>query len=296
MDLEERLASWTEPSSSTEQDKQERSVRMIDEAIKEHPAFEGVDLSVYAKGSYPNNTNVKFDSDVDVGVQCHEVFYHDATTPAAEPPPNPYRGHWKRDVLRNEVTLALVAKFPGQVDTSGSTALRVRSSTARVDADVVPCFNYRYYTSPGSYREGVRIFRTSGQTLVNYPVQQLENGRAKNKRTQARYKKVVRILKRAANEMESGRTHRSVPSFFIESLVYNCPDHAFGHANWRERVQFVLAHIWEGLQSDAEPTAEEDRWVEVNGYKFLFHPDQKWNRADGRDFAYAAWNYLGLAS
>jgi tRNA nucleotidyltransferase (CCA-adding enzyme) len=43
---------------------------MIREAVKEHSVFDGVDLDVYAKGSYANNTNVKADSDVDIAVQC----------------------------------------------------------------------------------------------------------------------------------------------------------------------------------------------------------------------------------
>ena len=62
MALEERLRGWTGPSSDTEQDKQERSERMIRKAIADHPPFRGCNLSVYAKGSYANNTNVRADN------------------------------------------------------------------------------------------------------------------------------------------------------------------------------------------------------------------------------------------
>ena len=64
MDLEQRLSSWTGPSSSTEQDKQARTERMVRAAIDVHPAFTGCQMNVYAKGSYPNNTNVRTESDV----------------------------------------------------------------------------------------------------------------------------------------------------------------------------------------------------------------------------------------
>ncbi len=73
MSLEDRLQGWTGPSSDTEQEKQDRTLRMVREAIDEHAAFDDCRLSVYAKGSYANNTNVKTDSDVDISVQCHEV-------------------------------------------------------------------------------------------------------------------------------------------------------------------------------------------------------------------------------
>ena len=69
MSLEDRLSGWTGPSSDTEQEKQERTERMIREAVKEHPAFDDCKLTVYAKGSYANNTNVRTDSDVDIAVQ-----------------------------------------------------------------------------------------------------------------------------------------------------------------------------------------------------------------------------------
>jgi tRNA nucleotidyltransferase (CCA-adding enzyme) len=66
MSLEDKLAAWTRPSSDTEQDKQDRTERMIRQAIDSHAAFSNCSLKVYAKGSYANNTNVRSDSDVDI--------------------------------------------------------------------------------------------------------------------------------------------------------------------------------------------------------------------------------------
>ncbi|WP_204016735.1 nucleotidyltransferase domain-containing protein [Sphaerimonospora thailandensis] len=158
-DLEDKLRGWTGLSSATEQEKQERTERMIREAVKEHPAFDGVDLDAFAKGSYANNTNVKTDSDVDIAVQCGEAAYWDEATTGAHPPSGSYAGIWTPARLRSELKAALEAKFPGQVDSSGSTAFRIYASSARVDADVVPCFDFRYYFSSSSYREGTKVFK-----------------------------------------------------------------------------------------------------------------------------------------
>lgn len=68
MSLEDTLSGWTGPSSDTEQDKQDRTIRMIREAVQSHDAFDDCTLSVYPKGSYANNTNVRADSDVDVAI------------------------------------------------------------------------------------------------------------------------------------------------------------------------------------------------------------------------------------
>ena len=293
MTLEDKLAGWTGPSSQTEQDKQDRTERMIREAVGSHAPFASCGLKVYAKGSYANNTNVKADSDVDIAVQCTDVRYYDGPDP--DKGSNPYTGIWTPSKLRSELAAALEKKFPGQVDSSGSTAFRINSNTARVDADVVPCFNYTRYFDSGSSRDGSKVFKKDLTSLVNYPDQQLANGRQKNTDTKKFYKQAVRILKRVENAMVEDDVHREVPSFFVECLTYNCPDDLFLLPTWTETIRKLLLHIWDELQGE-EPTAEALRWLEVNECKYLFHSAQAWTRADGRDFAKAAWNYLGYSS
>ena len=264
---------------------------MIRQAVDNHPALRSCRLSVFAKGSYANKTNVKLDSDVDIAVQCHEATYWDEAVEKTHQT-TPYQGVWTSSKLRTELGAALRAKFPDQVDASGSTAFRIHSSTARVDADVVPCFDYTYYFASGGSRDGTMIIKKDGTRLENWPKQQIENGRAKNNRTKKYYKKAVRIMKRAENAMVVAGVHRAVPSFFVECLVYNCPDEIFLRSTWTETVRGIIVHVWNGLDG-AEPTT--NRWLEVNECKYLFSNAQDWTRKDGRDFAKAAWNYLGLS-
>ena len=290
--LEDLLSSWTGPASTTEQERQDRTERMIREAIEAHEPLRDCSRSVFAKGSYPNNTNVKSDSDVDIAVQCHDVEYWEEAESGCHTGGTPYTGIWTPTRLRDEILVALEAKFPGQVSSDGSTAIHVDSCTSRVEADVVPCFDYKYYFASGGSREGTRIVTKAGLHFENFPVQHLDNGKAKNNRTGTKYKKAVRILKRAENAMVEDGAHSEVPSFFVESLVYNCPDAVFSRSTWTDTISAVLVHVWEGLQGE-EPTDESSRWLEVNECKYLFHSAQKWTRSDGRNFANAAWNYLG---
>jgi hypothetical protein len=291
--LEDKLAGWTGPSSTTEQEKQELTERMVKEAVRDHSGFADCSLTVYAKGSYANNTNVRADSDVDIAVQCSDVLYWEEAEPGVMPSQgSPYTGPWTPTKLRAELLSALEAKFPGQVDSSGSIALQVNSSSARVDADVLPCFDYRYYFSDGGYRDGSKAFKTDGKSIVNYPQQQLQNGRAKNTRTSLRYKKAVRVMKRVENAMVEASLIDELASYFVECLVYNVPDGILTRTTWVEVVRGILGHIYQELDGP-EPTDEQSRWHEVNGCKYLFHSSQKWARRDGRDFAQAAWTYLG---
>lgn len=290
MSLEEKLSGWTAPSSDTEQDKQDRTERMIRQAIGSHEPFKNCSIKVFAKGSYANNTNVRSDSDVDIAVECTDVLYWKETEQGIYKPGKPYEGDWTPAKLRAELVAALKCKFPNQVDTSGTTAIQINSNSSRVDADVVPCFSYEYHMRSET-RRGTKIFKTDGSSIVNYPVQQLDNGIAKNKRTGYAYKKAARLLKRIENAMADDKVFHELPSFFMECLAYNCPDNIFSHSTWTECLRAMLFYIWDKLQGD-EPTS--DRWVEVNECFYLFHPNQKWTREDGREFAKAAWNYFGL--
>lgn len=290
MSLEDQLAGWTGPSSDTEKDKQDRTERMIRQAIDSHEPFNNCSLKVFAKGSYANNTNVRSDSDVDIAVECTEVQYWDESEKGVRIPGKKYEGIWTPAKLRTELIAAMNAKFPNQVDTTGSTAIQINSSSARVDADVVPCFSYKYYMKYGT-RTGTKIFKTTGNSIVNYPAQQLENGKAKNNGTGYVYKKGARLLKRIENEMAADGTFRELPSYFMECLAYNCPDSIFALSTWEERLRGMLSHIWNQLQGNEPDT---DRWMEVNDCFYLFHSNQKWTRKDGREFAKAAWNYFGF--
>lgn len=290
MCLEDKLSGWTDPSSSTEQEKQGRTERMIRDAIGSHAPFNDCSLKIYAKGSYANNTNVRTDSDVDIAVECTDVLYWEASESGIYTPGKPYEGIWTPAKLRFELVAALKAKFPNQVDDTGTTAIQVNSNSARIDADVVPCFGYQYYMKHGSI-SGTKIFKTDGSSIVNYPAQQLENGVAKNKQTGYAYKKAVRLLKRIENAMAADGTFRELPSFFIECLAFNCPNSVFSHSTWTDCLREMLLHTWDQLHGEEPSTG---RWVEANDCFYLFHPGQKWTREDGREYAKAAWNYFGF--
>lgn len=292
MVTEEQLARWTGPSSSSEQEKQERTERMIREAIDAHEAFDEYrsSFSIYAKGSYANNTNVKSDSDVDIVVECSDVAYwrnQDTHNPAYLGG-TPYSGIWTPEHLRSEIAAALKNKFPGSV-TEGSTAFEIDANSSRVNADVVPAFKFKLYYSNGNFAQGTRVFKKDGSSIENYPNQQLENGRAKNVRTNYNYKKTVRILKRLENELVDKGLTEPVPSYVLECLIYNCPEEFFSRSSWRSVMRGCLAEIFNHTLK-TEPT--DNRWHEANGIKFLFHSNQKWTRGQVHKFASAAWDYM----
>jgi hypothetical protein len=294
------LGRWIKPSSDDEQDQQARAERMVREAIKAHGAFGGSDISIYTKGSYPNNANVRRDSDVDVAVELQDCIYYDyfpGVTVSASEKPGRYSGPWNTTKWRAEVTAALVNHFGSSgVDASGRIAINIRAvAGSRPSADVVPSFAYRRYDNSDrtDLHVGSCVFPSDGGTkIVNWPWQQLDNGRAKNKATGGRYKDYVRALKNAENTLCANGTIKDLPSYFMECLGYNVPNKILQSGDLNAGFRATLVNLWERLK---DGSAFEEM-QEPNELKWLFKGETKWTTDDAKSLVLETWNYLGYGS
>ncbi|SDG21613.1 hypothetical protein [Klenkia brasiliensis] len=290
------LSSWIKPSSDNEKTQQDCAERMIADAIKAHPAFSDIDIRVFAKGSYANNTNVRRDSDVDIVVENRDCFYYEffgCDAPPAGTIPG-YSGQWTPDLWRREVTAAIVNYFGrNDVDTSGSVALAVSERPgSRPSADVVPSFQFhRYDTTDRSVcHEGTRVFKkgSSSRYIDNWPQQQLNNGRAKNTATSRRYKNYARALKNAENYLVKAGAMDAKPSYLMECLAWNVPNSTLSTGDLDGGFRSTLVWLWEHLNDQYK----YEEWDEPNGLKYLFCHEQKWTRKDAQEIVLKTWDLL----
>ena len=294
-DWESTFASWAKPPSDSEDQRCENAARMIRDAIEASPALAARAIRVIGHGSYRNNTNVRLNSDVDVCVCAMDAFYPDfvfvpgATLQSLGYGPGGYFPHQ----LKADLEAALVAHFGQQAVKRGNKVILVRDNSYRVSVDAAPTFERRrFHQNPdGSYwyDSGTVLFPDTGSSIDNWPEQHYKNGVAKNDRTDRAFKPVVRILKRLRNEMtERGILTGSVPSFLLESLVWNVPDSAFKHSTYGGDVMTVLDTLVAATANEASCS----QWTEVNGMKYLFHYTQAWTREQAAIFCRLALPYL----
>lgn len=295
----ELLKRWIKPSSANEQDQQARAESMVRKAINASPAFDASSVAIYTKGSYPNNTNVRRDSDVDVVVELQDCFFYDywPGVNGAEPQISPYSGDWTPASWRRAVKSALVLAFgAASVDASGAIAINVGAvAGSRPSADVVPSFKYRRYDDAQRTieHEGSCVFpSTGGAKIVNWPTQQLRNGRALNNNSGGRYKDYTRALKNAENVLAQTGTIDEMPSYFMECLAYNTPVSALKAGTLDDGFRSTLVAIWAALSAESDTTT----MLEPNELKYLFIGDKKWTVQDGKDLIQATWTYLGYES
>lgn len=297
---EGRFKGWTGPASDSEQERYERTCRMINDALHSSERLGRYSFNVFPKGSYPNFTNVVRDSDVDIAVELRTFFEPHFVHAAAgltlkDVGHSEYTGDATLAGFKNDVEQALRDHFGAASVERGNKAIRVAENSGRLPADVVPCVMARTWVDARGHHDGIRILDDAhpGRELINYPRQHLEQGNLKNERTSRRYKRVVRILKRLENQMvEEGRIE-IVPSFLIESCVWDVPDSTFQNApDWTARIRAALAHIFNETMNDG--CVGSDAWLEANAIKYLFAAGQSWDWRDAHRFASAAWDYIGF--
>jgi len=298
-DWESVFADWYGRASNAEQTRYENTCAAINEALRGNSRLSDYTFEVYAKGSYPAFTNVVRDSDVDIAVELTTFFGNRFVLDArdltiSDVGVTPYDGNATLPGFKDDVERALIDAFgTGPVD-RGNKAIHIRESSQSLKADVVPCVTMKTWISRYEARTGISLHNDSrpSETILNFPRQHLVEGTSKNDATSRRYKRVVRILKRLENEMVDRGVIDPVPSFLIESAVFNVPNDRFASNSWSERIERVLAYVYNGTKSD--DCVASDDWLEVNRCKYLFADGQAWSNADACAFALAAWRYVGF--
>lgn len=165
---------------------------------------------IFLQGSYANSTGVFTSSDVDIVVVCNG-YYIDSYDRSTD---------LKR--LKYDLYDAIDGSFNFHFEL-GRKTIKYQGSPKYSPVDILPCI--RYVNRNGDI--GIAFYDHSrNAVIVNYPKQHRDNGTEKNKRTGGSYKKTVRVFKNLRDNLidERGIGRKTVPSYYLECLLYNVPD------------------------------------------------------------------------
>jgi len=251
---ESQLETWSHQGAVTTSSATYRSIQTA-LAASSSPTREK-DYEVYLQGSYKNDTNIRGDSDVDVVVQLNSTFGYDLSRlnneqkglfSRAYPTNATYLWeHFRADVLRG-----LPAYYGSTAVTEGNKSLKLAAAPGRLAADITAAIHFRKYLSffgsnAQRYVDGIRFSsRSDGREIINFPKPHYDNGVAKHSaaKTNGWYKPTVRMFKNARTYLvDHGTLSGDVaPSYFLECMVYNVPDAAFGKSY---QDTFIAAWNW----------------------------------------------------
>jgi len=284
---EQQLEAWSHQGSIITSSSTYSSVRAALAAVSS--PLRTVNHEIYLQGSYKNDTNIRGDSDVDVIVQLNSTFARDVSALPADQvvlQRNEYAiATYNLPELRRDVLQSLRDYYGAACVQEGDRSIKLRASPGRLAVDVIPSMllkKYQYFYSDQcqQYVEGVKIFsREQNREIVNFPKKHYSNGVAKQSasRTNGCYKSAVRMFKNARTYLTG---HHALgdgvaPSYFVECLVYNAPDSAFGGS---------LQDTFVGVLNSFRGAAPDALWCQNEEQKLFGATQEQWNVEDARAF------------
>jgi hypothetical protein len=246
---ESQLDTWSNPGATTGSALTYTSIKA---ALDAHTWPVGMQWVAYLQGSYANTTNIRGNSDVDVVVEMTSVFYHDLTEAQKQARGFTSPGQFRYSDLRREVLVALQEYYgAGSGEASGPNAIVIAASGSRLKADVLPCVTYRKYAGAIAQVEGITFWdQHTNEQKINFPKVHIDNGSVKNSTTctSGWYKPSVRMFKNARERIidRSDELRKRYPSYFVECLLYNVPNDAFGTSyvhTYAGAVNFLAAAL-----------------------------------------------------
>ena len=269
---EERFSSWAQSPSQSEAEKIEHAINAVDKALAAWPKVATV-TKAFVQGSYRNRVNVRQNSDVDIAVvYTPNIFFPKYPPGLSRQDFNHTDASYTYAEFKNDIGDALNEYFGRGNVTRGDKAFDIRANTYRVDADVVPVLEHRWYRADRSYISGTQFHPDSGGVVVNWPEQHYSNGNTKNNNTRRAYRGTVRIIKKLWYLMCDNNVAEAKPlkGFNIECLVWNVPDYCFSHTTWFDVVTTVLNYLSIHLCS----MQSCGQWTEVSELKNLLEEDE----------------------
>jgi hypothetical protein len=259
---------WTAVGADTAAQNTYASIKKALEPVKAKHSVE-----IFLQGSYANHTNIRADSDVDIVVMSLETWQgaRDRLGPVGQSRYDALpRATYTESNLRADIEAALVSYYGRSLIHPKNKCLRVDRRPGYVDADVVPCLQYRYFDEvtlelATAYKEGIAIHPLRGGRIINFPKEHIKNGRAKNGLCNERYKPTVRQVKRLRNRaVDLGLMPDGIaPGYLLECMVFNAPTSKFV-SDESERLQEVV--LWLKY-------ADKNSFMSCDKIHRLFHTD-----------------------
>jgi hypothetical protein len=235
---EDQLNTWSGLGSVQQSSATYQSIKRVLDHTNAPYASKKTDS--FLQGSYANDTNIYGDSDVDIVLRTRAFFHYNI-----DALPEPQKAEFKRvhpipseynlRAFKTDAIAWLNQNYGGDLDTSGTKALRLKANGNRRSADVLLVAPHKRFVSyqseqEQSFVEGVLFITFGGTHLINYPKQHSDNMTAKHQETNGWLKPTVRIFKNMRNRMiKDGLIKEGgAPSYFIEGMLHNVPKEHFG--------------------------------------------------------------------
>lgn len=239
---------------------------VLREALRRSHLLGSRPYEIFCQGSRVNNTYIEDASDIDLVLMLKMPFESNVEA-LDEAGMDNFRerrqvGLYGWEEFRDDVLAALGESY---VVRMGRRCVNVDTPDSLFGemVDILLATEYRLYSAfpaPGVelYEQGVYFRDREGRPIVNFPKQHRRNGDEKDLRTGGRFKEVIRTAKRVRRlaERELMIGEGAAPSYLLECLLYNVPDHVYRTSSLGEAYRGALEWLRRCYREDAVSFAE----------------------------------------
>jgi hypothetical protein len=166
-------------------------------------------------------------------------------------------------------------------------AIEVHSDELSLNADVVPCLQYRKFwpRQSGNHMKGIMFWTQDGTKIVNFPRRHRIMGEQYNQLCDGNYKETIRVFKNFRNTLAAdGAIEKSdAPSYFIECLLSNVEVSTIAEDDIRGRVEAIFQELKSAAQEGFSGYTTQHGMQPLFGTKTT-----QWSIDDARNFTEAA--------
>jgi hypothetical protein len=306
---ESKFRKWSKIPSEEEEKKFVEAGRAIRQAIYKDAILSRQDVRVVPEGSYRAKTH-SASSDLDVIVcrfweplSCtavrHNLDFSGKDNSLKMQETNLSGDH--RELygefmkFRMDIEKFLIREIGENNYYRDNRVFKIKSNIYGKIVEIITTFICKDYA--GEYEKDVngymKYFCDNGRNFAFVPDLEYINGNIKHKKTGKRYKKTVRILKKLRDEMQNFniQSARGISSYFIESIVYNVPNVAFGHRRLTDDIKDIINYSINCMNDGSC-----EKWKKIDEHDFMFNGPLSWLREQAHEFLLAVRGHIGFES
>jgi hypothetical protein len=249
------------------------------------PYFSPDDVEIYMQGSYATETNIAFQSKIEVAV---EVKKTNEFNPAKMKSRDfliydnfyiVFNYDFDVKKFKENLISAVEAEIKQRVKKGDVNFLIKAFGNLQHDIDICPCFSYKYFDIHGGKIDAKLVY--SNQIEENFLMfinLHGENGRLKDKLTNGKYKELVRLIKTVISiSKREDRYIKFVRGYYVDCLLYNVPTEMFITSDGETLSAFLKVLNWLNFADFTDFTCQNAIWSLWGG------ADGFWNEESAKE-------------
>jgi hypothetical protein len=260
--------------------------KAVERAAETAPYFDPKDVQIYLQGSYASETNISFQSKLEIVVEITRTkeFSADSMKKSEFILLDNFYIEFNHyfDVKRfKDILVAETEKIiKRNIEMKPVNFTIPMHGDLRHDIDVCPCFSYKYFDAGGGSIRGKLVYNSEiNENYLIFTNLHAENGDMKDEATGGVFKKIVRLFKTlmAISRREDGDM-KFVRGYYIECLLYNVPNEMYYSLDGKTLSVFLKIINWLNFADMSNFVCQNQIWSLWGG------ADGFWDKASAKRF------------